>query len=80
MNELSDEEKRVRDQLAIEIPELPAVEKVLEVTGRQANIQTGARDLLTLVFSSFFACMLGVLAPAVGASAVRKKTSTSERK
>jgi hypothetical protein len=76
MNELSDEEKQLRDILAIEIPEPPAVEKVLEVTGRQANIQTGARDLLTLVVSSFFACLLGVHAPTVAASAVRKQPAS----
>jgi hypothetical protein len=77
MNELSDEEKQLRDILTIEIAEPPAVEKVLEVTARQANIQTGARDLLTLAISSFFACILGILAPVVAASAVRKKQASN---
>jgi hypothetical protein len=77
MNELSDEEKQLRDILAIEIPEPPAVGKVLEVTGRQANIQTGARDLLTLVIPSFFACLLGILTPAVATTAVRKEQTSN---
>lgn len=73
MNDLSDEEKQLRENLGIEIPEPPDVEKILEATVRQANAQTGARDLLTLAISSFFAFLLVFCAPMVAASAARKK-------
>ncbi|WP_045860850.1 hypothetical protein [Teredinibacter purpureus] len=83
MNDLSDEEKQLRDRLGIEIPEPPALEGLLEITVRQASVQTGARDLLTLAISSFFAFLLAFCAPIVAASAARKGrrfTSTENTK
>ena len=74
MTNTLDEEEQLRAKLAdLDVPEPPAVERMLKSTVRQANAQTGARDLMTLAISSFFAFLLVFCAPIVAASAAKKK-------
>lgn len=84
MTDISDEEGRLRRHLVKKgalldkVPEPPAVDKAITATVRQANVQTGGRDLLVLGVSSFFAFLLLLCAPIIAASAANKKRRSIE--
>lgn len=82
MAHIIDEEEQFRLQLLKagglpdEVPEIPAVDKIISDTVRQANVQTAGRDFLVLGVSSFFAFLLVLFAPMMAASAARKKNES----